>query len=290
MKTQPPLPGKLICFFLLLLFTACKQSQTSNKPTDSLQQEFKCYSKSVKDTFAISVQLPLEYAQKPNQHYPVVLLTDANFYFPMLSAVLHQYEKGGMMPPLILVGVGYKSFALMDSLRMRDFMYPKATTADEISAPGGGQHFYKFITTELLPKIDSTYRTEKTNRTLLGHSFGGYFSLFALLQQTDEKRNDFSGFVSASPPLWYNNNYLSQLPQKLKHIINKDTLNIFLSVSQKGNPKWDVQPVKDMDKQLTDARINKVKISTEVYPYIDHMDAGLISFIRGLEKIYMKAN
>jgi len=285
MKINKHFTTKLICLCLLPALTACKQSKTSVKPNDSLQREFTYYSKNVKDTFAISVQLPLEYTQKPNQHYPVVVLTDANFYYPMLSAVLHQYEKAGLLPPLILVGIGYKSFGLMDSLRMRDFMYPKATPADEINAPGGGQHFYDFVTSELLPNIDSAYRTQKDNRALLGHSFGGYFSLYALLQQVNQKRNDFNGFVSASPSLWYNNNYLFQLPRKLKGVVNKDTLNIFLSVSQSGNPKWDVQPVKDMSAQLTAASISKAKINTEIYP-LDHMDVGLISFIRGLEKIY----
>ena len=252
-----------------------------------MQDSLTCFSKNVKDTFTISVQLPLAYAKNTEKHFLVIVLTDANFYYPMLAAVLHQYEKAGLLPPLILVGVGYKSFELMDSLRMRDFMYPKAMPADEISAPGGGQRFYKFITAELLPKVDSSYRTEKQNHTLLGHSFGGYFSLYALLEQINEKRNDFSGFVSAAPSLWYNNNYLFRLSKKLKTSAVSDSLNVFLSVSAAGNPKWDVQPVKEMDKQLSNAHLTKLKFSTEIYNHLDHMDVGLISFIRGLEKIYM---
>ncbi len=275
---------------LLILFTLlyCKNSPKSENSL-KLSNDFTAYSKSIKDTFHISVQLPLEYKEQPNKHYPVIVLTDANFYYPMLAPVLHQYEKGGLLPPLILVGIGYKSFKLMDSIRVRDYLYPKAIPSDEMKAPGGGLSFYQFITNELLPKIDSNYRTENKNRALLGHSFGGYFSLYALLEQLNQKRHDFKGFVSASPSLWYNNNYLFQLPKKLK--TTQDSLNLFLSVGNIETPEeWTVQPLKNISKQLISENPKNIKLNTEIYNHLDHMDVGLISFIRSLELMYAKNN
>lgn len=274
----------LFFFYVLLALFACNSPEPSKHDTKPII-EFKYYSKEIKDTFNISVQLPLEYKEKGSKHYPVVVVTDANFYYPMLAPVMHQYEKAGLLPLLILVGIGYKSFKTMDSLRVRDYLYPKSIPSDEMNAIGGGQRFYQFITRNLLPKIDSNYRTESRTRTLLGHSFGGYFSLYVLLEQLNQNRNDFNGFVSASPSLWYNNNYLFQLPQKLK--TSKDSLNVFLSVGAMETPEeWTVQPLKNMSKQLKDAGLKNVKLNTEVYTHLDHMDAGLISFIRGMELIY----
>ncbi|SDS43893.1 hypothetical protein SAMN05216490_1156 [Mucilaginibacter mallensis] len=275
---------------LLLVISGCGDSHTTpKKESSSSIKEFTCYSNSVKDTFYITVQLPLNYEKEPKKRYPVVLLTDANFYFPMLAPIVHQYEKGGLLPPLILVGVGYKSFELMNSLRVRDYLYPQAIPSDEMKAPGGGQRYYQFITNDLLPKIDSNYRTEMNTRTLLGHSFGGYFSLFAFQQQMSGKRNDFKGFVSASPSLWYNNNYLFKLPDQLKRTLLKDTVSVFLSVGSFETPKeWTIQPVENMAKQLDNKHISKLKLSTIVYNDLDHMDVGLISFIRGMEKMYAK--
>lgn len=155
----------------------------------------------------------------------------------MLAPILHQYERGGLLPPLILVSIGYKTFNLMDSLRVRDFMFPASIPSDEMEAIGGGQKFYHFITDELLPKIDSTYSVDQDRRTLLGHSFGGYFSLLALLTQVENKRNDFTGFVSASPSLWYNDYYLFKMLPVLKASDLKDTVNVFLSVGEKEEPK-----------------------------------------------------
>jgi predicted alpha/beta superfamily hydrolase len=289
MKYFLPLSNNiLILLGTILAITACNNVKKSQNNEADSKSEYSLYSKNVRDSFYISVQLPLEYKEQPKKKYPVVFLTDANFFSPMLAPILHQYEKGGLLPPLILVSIGYKSFNLMDSLRVRDFMFPASTPSDEMKAIGGGRKFYHFLTEELLPKIDSNYRADTKKRTLLGHSFGAYFSLLALLEQVENKRNDFSGFVSASPTLWYNNNYLFSLTKKLNDSDLKDSLNVFLSVGAKEEPKWSVQPVKDFSKKLSDVHIKKIKNEVEIYSNLDHMDVGLISFIRGLEQIYNK--
>ncbi|GAB3929870.1 alpha/beta hydrolase [Mucilaginibacter myungsuensis] len=281
--------SNVACLILLsaALFTSCKQTsdtKTTNTVKDSTN--FKLYSKNVQDSFFISVQLPLAYPEQPKKKYPVVVLTDANFYYPMLAPVLQQYEQGGLLPPMILVGIGYKSFQAMDSLRQRDYLYPKAIPSDEMKAPGGGQNFYRFITGELLPYINKNYPTMSTERTLLGHSFGGYFTLYSLLEQLNTKRADFSGFVAASPSLWYNNFYLSRIPEQLKTSAVTDTLSLHLTVGQLEDPKWSVAPVNDLSSMLkTDKRL---KFSSTIYTDLDHMDVGLISYIRGLQKIYNK--
>lgn len=283
---------ELIIIFLLfsIILQSCKdKTHTNKKQLLVTNKDFTAYSNIVKDTFYISVQLPLDYKKGTHKHYGTIILTDANFYFPMLGPIMHQYEKGGLLPPLILVGVGYKSLNSMNSLRVRDYLYPKAIPSDEMRAPGGGKRYYQFITQELLPKIDLDYQTETNNRTLLGHSFGGYFSLFALQQQVIEKRNDFKAFVSASPSLWYNNNYLFKLPQQLKNLPLKNTLNIYLTVGELETPKeWTTQPIQNLSKQLNAIHLSNLNLYTTVYNNLDHMDAGLISFINSLENIYAK--
>ncbi len=282
-----PLLNKIfVLLWCAFAITACSNIAHYQKPKIDLNSEFRMYSKEIKDSFYISVQVPLEYNEQSKMRYPVVVLTDGNFYTPMLGPILHQYEKGGLLPPLILVSIGYKTFRQMDSLRVRDYLFPASIPSDEMKAIGGGRKFYHFMTQEVLPKIDLSYRSDTNKRTLLGHSFGGYFSLLALSEQVGNKRNDFAGFVAASPTLWYNDFYLSRLPKELNKPSIKDTLNIFLSVGEKEEPKWSVQPVKDFTKQLSDTHIKNVKYDLEIYSHLDHMDVGIISFIRGLEIIY----
>ena len=210
--------------FVAVTMNAC--SVKNETPNNNLTKEFTIYSNAVQDSFVISVQLPEDYYKGSAAKYPVVFLLDANFHFPMLAATVRQYEKGELLPPLILVGIGYKSFQLMDSLRVRDYMYPAALPSDEMNASGGGKKFDEFITDQVIHYIDSNYRTDKTNRSLLVHSFGGYFSLYALLNQLQTNRNDFKNFVAASPSLWYNNFYLNQLTGLLKSKGIHDSLSV----------------------------------------------------------------
>lgn len=275
------------CFLVGILFiVGCTNVDKVQDSASGLHSEYAVYSKNVRDSFYISIQVPLEYQEQPTKNYPVVVLTDANFYNPMLAPILHQYEKGGLLPPVILIGVGYKTFSQMDSLRVRDYMFPASIPSDEMEAIGGGQRFYRFITDELLPQIDSNYRADSTQKTLLGHSFGGYFSLLALSEQIRNKRSDFTGFVSASPSLWYNDNYIFRLSEELANSSLQNPINIFLSVGAKEDSTWSIQPVKDFSRQLGDFRLKNVEIDTQIYSHLDHMDVGLISFIKGLKKIY----
>lgn len=272
---------------LLLLFSTCKPKQDRQSPVAAQDSLFRMYSEHVRDSFYISVQLPLEYGEHPHKKYPTLVLTDGNFFYPMLAPILHQYEKGGLLPPLILVSIGYRSFEAMDSLRVRDYMYPEAIASDEMEAVGGGKHFFEFITQELLPKVDSSYRTTG-QRTLLGHSFGGYFSLYALLEQLNQQRNDFDSFIAASPTLWYHDRYLFQLPDKLRDRKSKDTISLSLSVGGLEEPTWTIKPVQDFSKQLLDKNIEHFQLNNQFYQPLDHMDVGIISFVQSLETIYTK--
>jgi predicted alpha/beta superfamily hydrolase len=275
--------------FITLLFITCTYKKGNIEERKSLLQAFSYYSNAVKDTFQISVQLPSEYYQHPEKKYPTVFLLDGNFYFPMLSAVINQYEQAGMLPPMILVGVGYKSLQLMDSLRNRDYLYPAPLPGDETKSVGGGLKFYSFITVELIKRIDDNYRIQKGNKALLGHSFGGYFALYTLLEQTQSHQYLFDNIIAASPSLWYHNNYIFQLPGELKKGETAQKLSLFISAGTLENNQWEIQPVKKLAKEIENEKLNNIDLESEVYTSLHHMDTGLITFIKGLQKCYPMA-
>lgn len=264
-----------------ILLLACSSTE-EKKGQLELHIQFSQYAKSVKDTFHIDIQLPESYFANPDKKYPVAVFVDGNFYFPIMSSIAKEYASIGLMKSMILVGIGYRSFQLMDSLRERDYLYPKALPSDEIISEGGGQRFYDFITMELLPKIDEEYRTQKENKALLGHSFGGYFVLYSLLNQLQNKRNDFKTFISASPSLWYNNFYLKQLPERLSK--SESDLNIFVTVGGNEDQAWSIKPVTDLAAKIEAMKIQKTHLQSRVYNHLGHMDVPVLSFTIGLQE------
>ena len=277
-----------VSFLAIVSLVSCSASK--KKETRELITAFTQYSQSVKDTFHITVQVPKGYYRNPDKRYPVVVLLDGNFYFPMMSPVLHQYAMTDMLPPAILVGVGYRSFKIMDSLRNRDYLYPKALPSDEVKSEGGGPRFKEYLTHELLTKVDAEFRTQKENRILCGHSFGGYFVLYCLLDQLKNKSTDFKTFISASPSLWYNDFYLKNIPQELKKTDEVNNLNIFITVGSKEDSTWSVKPVNDFTGEIQKLKLKGTKCESRIYNYLEHMDVGVISFTKGLQEFLKEDN
>ena len=69
---------------------------------------------------------------------------------------------------------------------------------------GGANIFIEFIETKVFELIDQEYPNIAENRTLIGHSYGGLFSFYAIQQ----KPHLFSNFIIISPSLWWNNSEL----------------------------------------------------------------------------------
>lgn len=122
----------------------------------------------------------------------ILFMTDGNAQFVTL---LNLYERGAA--PLI-VGIGYDTNLAYDvANRTRDYT-PKAA-GEEFSKGGGADKFYKFIKEILLPRVEAKFDAKQSEKCLYGHSFGGLFALFVLLQN----EGVFDEFFIASPSLWW---------------------------------------------------------------------------------------
>lgn len=270
----------LVLAALFLFSCSGKQEKIAVVPANDIV----LYAEAIKDSFYISVQLPAAYMEEPDRRFPVVYTLDGNFHFPMLAAMMAQYEKGGLLPPLILVGIGYGSFQLMDSLRIRDYLYPEALPSDELTTAAGGNRFDDFIKQQLISYIDQRYRTDTAQRTLSGHSFGGYFTLHSLSNQIKNNQKIFSNFIAASPSLWYHDFLLNTLPDEIKHAGIKNNLRVFLSVGGQEDSMWNVKPLQQFGQKLSS--LPGVKTSYSVYNNLGHMDVATLTFIKGLQEFY----
>lgn len=143
-------------------------------------------SSSTSRDYAITVVLPMSYMMT-DVRYPVVYVTDGDFYAFPLAVAAGQLAFGQEIPEFIVVGVDYGTPNPMDWLELRELDM----------GPEGREKFQGFFEEELIPYIESTYRADSANRTLMGHSSGGDFALYGLLSGT----GTFSNFVASSPGL-----------------------------------------------------------------------------------------
>jgi predicted alpha/beta superfamily hydrolase len=238
------------------------------------------YSKNVQDSFSVFIHLPKNYDR--SKSYPVVYVLDANVYFDILAgSIEHQQKKIGSGEQ-ILVGIGYRHFFQSDTLRERDYTYPTATPTDSVILSGGADKFLAFIQQELVPYIDGLYTTDTSNRSLMGHSLGGYFVLYALYKDVENGNKQFNKYVAASPSLEYANAYITKAMQNLP--VDNHYRQLYITAGARENmdegvPTGYLDLFKTFTQQL---KINKAKVSTELYPKYDHMETAVPSFEKGL--------
>lgn len=249
------------------------------------------YSRAVADSFSIFINLPADYNPGQSKKYPVAYLLDANLYFDIMAVTLNKYAEVGLAPEVILVGIGYKDFAAMDSLRNRDDTYPVAIPEYEMSTSGGAGKFLSFIHDELMPVIDKQYPTDTSKRVLMGHSLGGYFTSYALYRDISGTATGFNGYIAASPSLHYNNYYLLE-QLKAAPVKNSGAVKVKAYFAFGGQEEPEAGDSATLPLQETMAQLSAsisqkqsaaITYQGDIYSNLGHMDTQLPAFIKGLQ-------
>lgn len=247
------------------------------------------YSAAIQDSFMLYVRLPNGYHPAQKRTCPVIFLLDANAYFDAVSTDLNKLPQAAQA---ILVGIGYQDAHIMDSLRQRDYTYPVAAPADSFPVSGGGQRFLTFLTQQVLPYVDQHYHTDPGNRTLMGHSLGGYFVLYALAEGLRTQTPAFTHYVAASPSLYYANDYLRRALAALPAAPNPlPAQTVLLTAGSRELERGDAesQASKAAFNAFTQVAASKfpaVILKRTIYPNYGHLETAIRTFVDGCQQAY----
>ena len=178
----------------------------------------------------IIVSLPIGY-NNSKANYPVLYVLDGLQNIKHTVGTLELLTESGLIPPLILVGI--------ESLdRTRDLTPSNAgenvhggTGNSGIPQSGGAPKFLEFLREELIPFVETNYRTHPY-RILEGHSLGGLFSVYTLMESKDL----FDAFIIEAPALWWNN---EEMTEKAKNFFKShDNLNKTVYFGIGGGDGW----------------------------------------------------
>jgi len=265
--------------------------EKETKPTMRL------FSKNVHDSFSVFVRVPEDYDKHKNKkNYPVVYLLDANAYFDIVSNAITDIAKDKTAQSPILVGIGYDNFIENDSLRNRDYTYPVAPASDSFSVSGGGDEFLAFIESELVPLIDKKYRTDTTGRTIMGHSLGGYFTLYALQEQLKTGNPIFEHFIAASPSIHYAQYYIVNQFISMSVKEQQKSRDLFVTMGSGENTEDGATTTEVSErfnsfvKKLSEKYITLIKVNGQVYPNLYHMETAVRTFNDGLKTLMLTSD
>jgi len=180
------------------------------------------YSEILSESRTVYIQIPSGFNPSKNQKYPVVFILDGEIFLPTLNDV-QSYYSGGFTPEMVLVGIAN------DKNRVRDLTTSIITTKYGMpftEKNGDADNFRKFIEKELIPFIECKYPV--TNyRTLIGHSYGGLFTISTLINQP----HLFANYLAIDPSLDWDDQKLLNEAHKIIATQNYENKALFMSLS-----------------------------------------------------------
>lgn len=153
------------------------------------------HSSILREERAYVVSLPASYDRDTAARYPVLYLLDAASQVGHTASSAALLARLGIIPELIVVGVS----SVNGETRNRDFTPPDMRVDEDgtNSRLGQADRFLASLQSELLPRIEATYRTARP-RMLAGWSRGALFVVYAELQAPPL----FDAGFAHSPALW----------------------------------------------------------------------------------------
>lgn len=225
--------------------------------------------------YRLYVSLPRNYSHR-TEHFPVVYLLDADYAFPIAHAVEEHLSDRGALPELILVGIAYTPFENVDAIRSyklhrtRDYTPIHVKSGDRNGVQdvsGKANTFIRFLEEELIPHIEDRFRTDPAQRTLVGHSYGGLFGMYAILTRP----HLFANAILVSPSFWYGRRFIFDFEETVARTLKDLPIRLYMATGQFERRNFDmVQDMRHMAARLRSRRMKGLQLQARVEPRANH--------------------
>lgn len=224
----------IICIFVIsILFLNPDKSNCQSKSEQiTIGDKIVIHSDILNEDRTVLIRLPKDY-DNTMMKYPVLYILDGEFFFQQAIGAVNILSECGYIynnpiPQMIIVGI-------VNVDRNRDYTpthAPRQLGVLRYPTSGKAHRFIKFLSSELIPYIDSNYRTQPY-RILAGWSFGGLFTVHTFFENPDL----FSAYLAISPSLWWDEDlYISRTDSILANgKVSEKKLTVTLGTLERGH-------------------------------------------------------
>lgn len=172
-------------------------------------KRYEMRSKILNEKRTYSVYLPSSYQSNQHQKYIVAYVLDGekSKFLEVVGITQSMHSSFNLklqIPELIIVSIE-------NTQRTRDFTptnsknYLDRDDIEAFTSSGQANHFMSFISDELMPEIERSFRT-LSQRMIIGHSMGGLFALHCLVEQPTL----FNYYLLIDPSWFWDRNYIGK--------------------------------------------------------------------------------
>lgn len=274
MNDRFPSATKIFALPFLLLGLAMISCERDEPEIVGKAEQFQITSNIVKDAYEIFVYIPPVYHDLEHQNQLIIGL-DGNFRFEEIAQIISEKSENKTIPPCLFVGIGNSEN------RNRDYT-PTAFKHGE----GGAQEFYQFISEELIPELESRYHIDPLNsKTLIGNSFGGLFTHFAMFQNSAS--NPFNKYISVGCSYWFDSGVIFEYEQEYAE--NHTSLPVkFFNGMGTLEGGVSLASFEEMNERLKNRAYAGFEFEAALIEKHGHGGAANIGFKKGLDYVFNK--
>lgn len=244
-----------------------------DKECENYIDEISIYDKEIEDTFVVHVSLPPNFDE--NGSYPMVVMTDGVWRLsdhPELRPLM----ENGEINDVILVSVGYPD----------EYDYMTIRERDLVREP---ESFLHFIEDNLVPYLLETYPASSENMTLTGHSYGGYWAMFALLNSDIMGKNTFKNYYIGSPSMQASTDsktiHFYETQRNLRN--NSINANVYITVGANEDKNF-ISAINSFNEKIHSREYDGLEYDYEVIDGYNHETVFKPSIKNTLLKFYGK--
>lgn len=290
---------------LLFIISASLFGQKFEPKKRLLEADTSITSKIMGKDYQLYISFPKGYSTKDTIKYPVLFVLDGKSSFPVFKSVRESMDIDKELDSLIIVGIGSGLDPVSSSINRTNDYTPSLDTIFDRQyerdgakqynldynsvkgkiQSGGAEKFLQCITTEIIPYIDTHYKTTN-DRGITGFSFGGLFTAWCFINT----KGIFNKFGINSPSLWWNS---EDILKQAEVMFTKNKTwkipptKVFISVGQKEESKM-VSGMEKFSKLLEAKRYKNISVTTHQFQGETHNSAISPSLKRTISILYGK--
>jgi uncharacterized protein len=263
----------------LLLSTFISVFTYAQEATNKLESTFEKHIKTLSSTIlneqrTVTVQLPKSYHLKLDKKYPVIYRLDGAENLPLMTEVLQRLHGANAAPEVIIV-------AIENTDRLKDFYHTENTDPrGPVGLGGGASKFLEFIEDELIPFVNSKYRTHDF-KIIAGASAGGAFALYAL--QT--KPELFQAHMAYSPAVWWD--YGASAKTTKAFLSRTKSLNNFVYMNIGEESGFMREIYDDMNQFMLSQKPEGLTVISDSFDYVPHGLTSVAGIFNAYQNLFL---
>tara|TARA_R110002096_G_C14539099_1_gene718314 strand:+ start:98 stop:1219 length:1122 start_codon:yes stop_codon:yes gene_type:complete len=272
-----------LCAVVLIIFPLLASSQTISKEPKDLfvvGSESITFDSKINDKkYKLHVNFPENYGKDSTKSYPVFYVLDGQWNFTLATSIYGGIRYDGYVPEMIIVGITYGG-------KNPDYGFLRGTDLTptaiaDITSSGGAQKFLNVLSDEVIPMIDSLYRTDKTKRTLTGTSLGGLFAHYVLFSEPTL----FNGYLINNSSFQWDNDYAFKLEKEFRKLNKSLNARVIFVSSEYDSGVTDTYRMVD---QLKEYNYKNLALNYHMVKEMGHSGGYAEAISKGMRFIYKR--